>query len=49
MKFVKQNGFDFSKEELEQVKTQLSEDELSAVAGGFESRKSCECGGGDCG
>ncbi len=36
MKFVKENGFEFTKEEFEQVKTQLSDDELSAVAGGSE-------------
>ncbi len=31
MKFVKENGFDFSKDELEQVKSELSEDELEKI------------------
>ncbi len=36
MKFVKESGFDFSKEELETVqeKMQLTEDELESLAGG---------------
>ncbi len=36
MKFVKQSGFDFTKEELETVqeKMQLTEDELESLAGG---------------
>ncbi len=34
MKFVKENGFDFSKEEFEQVKSELSEEELDRIDGG---------------
>ncbi len=34
MIFLKESGFDFSKEEFEQVKPELSDDELSKVAGG---------------
>ncbi len=34
MQFVKANGFDFSKEEFEQVKSELSEGELEKVPGG---------------
>ncbi len=34
MKFVKDNGFDFTKEELKQVKSELSDNELEKVSGG---------------
>ncbi len=34
MKFAKESGFDFSKEDIEQVKPELSEDELDKVGGG---------------
>ncbi len=34
MQFVKVNGFDFSKEEFEQVKSELSEEELEQIGGG---------------
>ncbi len=34
MIFLKESGFDFSKEEFEQVKPELSDDELSKVTGG---------------
>ncbi len=34
MQFVKENGFDFSKEEFEQVKSELSEEELDRIDGG---------------
>ncbi len=34
MQFVKANGFDFSKEELEQVKSELSDEELESLSGG---------------
>ncbi len=34
MQFVKANGFDFSKEEFEQVKSELSEGELEQIGGG---------------
>ncbi len=34
MKFIKDNGFDFSKEEFEQVKSELSDDELEKIGGG---------------
>ncbi|MCP4289400.1 MAG: Nif11-like leader peptide family natural product precursor [Gammaproteobacteria bacterium] len=34
MQFVKANGFDFSKEEFEQVKSELSEGELESLSGG---------------
>ncbi len=33
-KFVKQNGFDFSKDDLQQVKSELSDDDLGAIEGG---------------
>ncbi len=33
MKFIKMNGFDFSKEEFKQVKSELGEDELEAIIG----------------
>ncbi len=37
MKFVKDNGFDFSKEEIEQVKSEMSDEELDGMAtGGIE-------------
>ncbi len=35
MNFVNDNGFDFTKEELEQVKSELGEEELSKIAGGY--------------
>ncbi len=40
MKFVKQSGFDFTKEELETVreKLQLTDDELERLSGGAERR-----------
>ncbi len=34
MKCVKENGFDFSKEEFGQVKSELSEEELDKIDGG---------------
>ncbi len=34
MKFVKDNGFDFSNEEFEQVKSELSDDDLESLSGG---------------
>ncbi len=34
MKFVKENGFDFSKEEFGQVKSELSEEDLDRIDGG---------------
>ena len=34
MKFVKESGFDFSKEEFEQVKSEMSVEELDKVGGG---------------
>ncbi len=35
MKFVKENGFDFSKEDIEQVKSELNDDELEMIVGGI--------------
>ncbi len=35
MKFVKESGFDYSREDIKQVKSELSEDELGDVAAGF--------------
>ncbi len=35
MKFVKESGFDFSKEEFEQVKSELSDEELDLVSGSY--------------
>ncbi len=35
MQFVKANGFDFSKEEFEQVKSELSDEELGLVSGSY--------------
>ncbi len=34
MQFVKDNGFNFSKEEFEQVKSELSDEELDSLGGG---------------
>ncbi len=34
MNFIQDNGFDFSKEEFGQVKSDLSEEELDRVTGG---------------
>ncbi|MCP4293428.1 MAG: Nif11-like leader peptide family natural product precursor [bacterium] len=34
MQFTKANGFDFSKEEFEQVKSEMSEEELENLWGG---------------
>jgi predicted ribosomally synthesized peptide with nif11-like leader len=34
IKFVKAQGFDFTKEEIDSLKSELSDEELDAVAGG---------------
>ncbi len=34
MIFLKESGFDFSKEEFEQVKPELSDDDLESLSGG---------------
>lgn len=34
IEFVKKAGFDFTKEEIKEVTSELSDDELNAVAGG---------------
>ncbi|MCP4138700.1 MAG: Nif11-like leader peptide family natural product precursor, partial [Chloroflexi bacterium] len=34
MIFLKESGFDFSKEDIEKVKSEMSEEELGSVAGG---------------
>ncbi len=44
MKFAKENGFDFSKEDIEQVKSELSDEELEGAAGGG-CGNAIECGG----
>ncbi len=35
MKHVRENGFDFSNDDMEQVKSELSDDELKAIGGGI--------------
>ncbi|MCP4289399.1 MAG: Nif11-like leader peptide family natural product precursor [Gammaproteobacteria bacterium] len=43
-KFVKDNGFDFSKEHIEQVKLELSDDELDMEGGGLIPFDWCDNG-----
>lgn len=45
--FVKSQGFDFTEEELNQVSSSLSDEELDAVAGGAWLCMSGDCGSGD--
>ncbi len=40
MKFIKDHGFDFSKEEFEQVKSELSDEELDNLGGGHHDGSS---------
>ncbi|MCP4292045.1 MAG: Nif11-like leader peptide family natural product precursor [bacterium] len=38
MKFVKESGFDFSREDMDQVTSALSDDELERASGGIAIR-----------
>ncbi|MCP4934343.1 MAG: Nif11-like leader peptide family natural product precursor [bacterium] len=38
IKFVKESGYDFSNEDIEQVKSDLSDDELEMIVGGIGGR-----------
>ncbi len=44
MNFIKENGFDFSKEDIEQVKSELSEEELEGAAGSGSGYATILCG-----
>ena len=43
MKFVKAQGFDFTKEEIDSLKDELSDEELDAVAGGWSTGGQTGC------
>ena len=45
--FVKSQGFDFTGDEINQLSSNLSDEELDAVAGGAWLCMSGDCGGGD--
>ncbi len=47
MKFAKESGYDFSKDELEQVKSELSEDELEKIGAGTGTRDETDFTGVD--
>ncbi len=44
IKFAKAQGFDFTKEEIDSLKDELSDDQMDAVAGGFITEQSIEIG-----
>ncbi len=43
MKFAKAQGFDFTKEEIREVREGLSEEELDGAAGGIGHVEGCVC------
>ncbi len=45
MEFVQSEGFDFTREELDEVQSELGDMELDAVAGGVWCGKDCESDG----
>ncbi len=44
MEFLKDNGFDFSKQEFEQVKPELNDGELEAIEAGDGGTNACAFG-----
>ena len=41
MEYVKTAGFGFTKEELDEVRSELSKEDLQAVSGGWDIHKDC--------